>query len=208
MGMNPGSESYLKANWPMFPIESFRKTLSKFVEILQKHEVPFHLTGGLTSVAYGEPRFTQDIDIVIQNKAVKASIADFAQSLVDAKFLFERVSFIRAIADGKLFQLFDLVESLKLDVYPRELIPGELSRSVEFEIFPEVFLPIVCRADAAASKLVWISKGSHKSRKDLRQLMSGADSDERTRVEQFATESGFGELLNEVLAESEEIDRS
>ncbi len=40
----------------MFPIESFRKTLLKVVEILQPLQIPFHLTGGVTSVAYGEPR--------------------------------------------------------------------------------------------------------------------------------------------------------
>ncbi len=39
----------------MFPIESFRKTLLKIVEILRSLEIPFHLTGGVTSVAYGEP---------------------------------------------------------------------------------------------------------------------------------------------------------
>jgi len=46
----------------VFPIETFRATLEKAIAILERHKVRFHLTGGVTSVAYGEPRLTQDID--------------------------------------------------------------------------------------------------------------------------------------------------
>ena len=38
----------------MFPIDMFRATLTKVIAILQKHQIRFHLTGGVTSVAYGE----------------------------------------------------------------------------------------------------------------------------------------------------------
>jgi hypothetical protein len=69
-----------------------------------------------------------------------------------------------------MFQLLDDVESLKLDIYPRELIEGELQRSVQLEVFEDLILPVVSRADAAESKLIWISKGSHKSRRDLRRI--------------------------------------
>ena len=50
----------------MFPVEAFRDTLRKAVALFERHAIRFHLTGGLTSVLYGEPRMTQDIDIVIE----------------------------------------------------------------------------------------------------------------------------------------------
>ena len=71
-----------------------------------------------------------------------------------------------------MFQLLDRVESLKLDIYPRELIAGELDRSVSQEVFEGEELPVASCADVAVSKLVWISKGSHKSRRDLRQVFA------------------------------------
>ena len=74
----------------MFPVEAFQRTVEKFVSILTQLEIPFHITGGSISSAYGEPRLTQAID---------------------------------------------------LDVYPRELIPGELSRSETAELFNGVYLP-------------------------------------------------------------------
>jgi len=42
--------------------EIFRDTLSRLLVILTNHKVRFHLTGCITSVAYGEPRMTQDIE--------------------------------------------------------------------------------------------------------------------------------------------------
>lgn len=54
----------------MFPVEAFRNTLVKAVAILERYSIRFHLTGGITSVLYGEPRMTQDIDIVIDNRVI------------------------------------------------------------------------------------------------------------------------------------------
>jgi len=56
----------------MFPVEIFRSTLGRFASILNQHEIRFHLTGGITTVAWGEPRMTQDIDIVVDNDALSA----------------------------------------------------------------------------------------------------------------------------------------
>lgn len=74
----------------MFPIESFRNTLQKFVDILRQPEVPFHLTGVVTAAAYGEPRLTQDIDIVVQNKAVRERLDELLNALSNCDFVFTR----------------------------------------------------------------------------------------------------------------------
>ena len=105
-----------------------------------------------------------------------------------------------------MFQLFDKIEALKLDLYPRELVPGELQRSVVVEIFEGVRLPVVSRADAALSKLIWISKGSHKSRRDVRNIYRTAHEADRALIRERATQLNLIALLDEVLAESDEID--
>ena len=48
----------------MLPVEVFRSTLVKLVEVLRRNGIRFHLTGGITAVAYGEPRLTQDLGLV------------------------------------------------------------------------------------------------------------------------------------------------
>ena len=189
----------------MFPIESFKNALLKFVEILNRQEIPFHLTGGITGVAYGEPRLTQDIDIVIQNATSVAKLESLINELTDSEFVFTEATVRSAISNKGMFQLFDSVELLKLDVYPREMIEGELSRSQELEIFESVRLPIASRLDAAVSKLIWSSKGSHKSRRDFRQIFIRSSEAENERVREMANKLGLEDLLDEVIAESDEI---
>ena len=57
----------------MYPVDTFRRTLEKFIAILNIYEIKFHLTGGVTNIAYSEPRMTQGIDIVVNNDALLIS---------------------------------------------------------------------------------------------------------------------------------------
>ena len=190
----------------MFPVEVFQATLSKFTTILRQHEIRFHLTGGLTGTAYGEPRMTQDIDIVVDPVQARLKVDPLVQSLGESDFLFTEASLRLAVAAGELFQLLDQRECLKLDIYPREMIPGELDRSEHLEIFAGEMLPVVSRVDAAASKLVWISKGSHKSRRDLLAIFRNGSDAEQDAIRAWATSFRYAELLEEVLRESNELE--
>ncbi len=189
----------------MFPVDVFERTLAKIVAILTRHDIRFHFTGGLTSTAYGEPRMTQDIDLVIDPDRTGRVVDAFHASLVESDFMFDESSMRQAVKDGTMFQLLDRCEVLKLDVYPRELIEGELSRSEFVEIFAGTVLPLVCRADAAASKLVWINKGSHKSRRDLRAIYRNANQRQQAQISNLADKLGLRGLLTEVLREPDEI---
>ncbi|MFQ5730761.1 MAG: nucleotidyl transferase AbiEii/AbiGii toxin family protein [Planctomycetaceae bacterium] len=154
----------------MFPVDAFRSTLAKIASIFSECEIRFHLTGGIATVAYGEPRMTQDIDIVIENRAVASRLDAFLDALRVSDFLFDTDAVRRAVERQGMFQLLDTVETLKLDLYAREMIPGELNRSRSVEVFEGMSLPMASPADAAASKLVWVDKGSGKSRRDFRKI--------------------------------------
>lgn len=190
----------------MFPIETFRTTLGKIIKILYKYKIRFHLTGGITSIAYSEPRMTQDVDIVVDNKAIMTQLDSFLDSLRASDFIFDEAAIRIAIDNRQMFQLLDSVEALKLDIYPRELIPGELDRSNSLELFDGITVPIASLPDTAISKLIWISKGSHKNRRDLRHLLRISTPGQRQAIEKLAIEFGLGDLLSEVLSESDEID--
>jgi len=189
----------------MFPAETFRDTLTRLVSVLTGLGIRFHLTGGVTTIAYGEPRMTQDVDVVIDPKAAAHRLERLLTDLRAAGFLVEEAVARRAVSAGGMFQALDLVESLKIDLYPREMIPGELGRSVPLEVFAGLTLPVASLADAATSKLVWVSKGSHKSRRDLRQLWRRATPEQRSLVERLARDLGLEQLLPEVLGEADEI---
>lgn len=189
----------------MFPIESFQNTLLKIVAILRQYNIPFHLTGGITGVVYGEPRLTQDIDIVLENGATLNQFESLIGSFEKSDFIFDRSAIEQAVLDKTMFQLFDSVESLKLDMYPREMIEGELTRSQSVEVFESVMLPIASRLDAAISKLLWVNKGSHKSRRDLRQIAKNSSDLEMKAIRKMANDLQLDTLFNEIMQEPDEI---
>jgi hypothetical protein len=73
------------------------------------------------------------------------------------------------------------------------------------EIFEGLPIPVVSRPDAAASKLVWASKGSHKSRRDLRQIVRNLSAAERTELTRIAGMLALDGLLDTILTEPDEI---
>jgi hypothetical protein len=148
---------------------------------------------------------TQDIDIVIDDAQVAAVLNTFLQYIAESDFIHDPESVREAVAQQGMFQLLDGVESLKLDIYPRELIPGELDRSVLQQVFEGENLPMASCANVAASKLVWISKGSHRSRRDLRQIFRVASLEDKQLIEQRAKQLGLAPLLAEVLGKSDVI---
>ena len=190
----------------MYPAETFRDTVARLVTIFGRLGVRFHLTGGASTIAYGEPRMTQDIDLVVDPQTMAANIGPFLEAVRETGFLVDEETAKKAVAEGGMFQLLDLADSLKIDLYPQEMIPGELARSVLTEVFDGLVLPVVSRADAVLSKLVWISKGSHKSRRDLRQILRRADAGDRDLVTRWAAEHGLEALLRDVLAETDSIE--
>ena len=68
----------------MLPAEGFRPTLSKLVAVLDRLGIRYHLTGGITSVVYGEPRLTQDVDLVLDPDRVLAVQDEFLEALSGA----------------------------------------------------------------------------------------------------------------------------
>lgn len=189
----------------MFPVEAFERSIGKFVAIAETLGLPFHLTGGSISSAYGEPRLTQDIDVVVSPDVAKRRVEDLVRQLACSDFLFTETAARKAIEAGELFQLLDKSESLKLDIYPRELIPGELQRSERHELFQGVILPVVSRTDAALSKLIWIDKGSQRSRRDFRGIFRNCNPQQQSHIRVQASDLSLSMLLDEVLAEPDEI---
>lgn len=190
----------------MFELSEFRNCLRRVAHLLDACQTRYFLTGGAAAIAYGDPRTTQDVDLVVDATALEKQLTNFFSHLDQERFLFNETTIRHAVTSGRQFQLIDIDSTLKIDLYPRELVPGGLDRAVEIEVLPGLELPVASRADLVVSKLIWISKGSHKSRRDVRQIMMRASVEEIALVNQLADSVSLRPLLNEVLAEPDEID--
>uniref|UniRef100_A0A7C2JYE6 Nucleotidyl transferase AbiEii/AbiGii toxin family protein n=1 Tax=Schlesneria paludicola TaxID=360056 RepID=A0A7C2JYE6_9PLAN len=189
----------------MSPIEQFERSLVRVEQIFAELGMRYHLTGGAATIAYGEPRLTLDLDFVVSRDQLSGCLATFFRLASNAGCLYTEETVRAAVTSGRQFQLYDTASAAKLDFYPRELVPGELGRSVLIEVLPGVRMPVVSRADLIVAKLIWISKGSHKSRRDVRQLFVRADVEEQARTLEWAADRGMRTLLEEVLLETDEI---
>jgi hypothetical protein len=189
----------------VFPPETFRPLLEEVARLLDANSVRFAITGGLVSAYYSEPRFTQDVDILVDREQITAALESITGGFEAAGYVFDKRQLTESVRTGRPFQLIHARECLKLDLYPRELVPGELGRSTQVELFAGLMLPVVSPADLAISKLIWISRGSHKNRRDFRQLLRRLSTDDIDRVREFAAGRSLQSLLKEVLAEPDEI---
>ena len=83
----------------MFPVDAFQNTILEFAQILNHLSIRFHLTGGITSLAYGEPRMTQDVDVVIDPLSTQNLVNELIIRLKHSRFLFDENTLRNAVAE-------------------------------------------------------------------------------------------------------------
>jgi hypothetical protein len=187
-------------------LDEFQNSLQRMTAVLRSCGIRFAITGGVAYVVYGDPRTTYDVDLVVDGERLRECIPTFVVSLKQHQFLLNENAIREALRKQRRFHLIDAVSTIRLDLYPGELISGVLDRVVEIDLFPGVPLPIVARRDLAVCKLIWIRKGSHHSRRDLKQILIRAAEEETATVRETAAKLSLLDLLDEVLAEPDEID--
>lgn len=94
------------------------------VECFEKLEIPYLITGAIASIAYGEPRFTNDIDIVADISLEQ--IGKFKKNFPENEFYLEVDSMKAAINQRHQFNIIHPASGLKVDVI--------LSKKDEFDV--------------------------------------------------------------------------
>lgn len=183
----------------MIDTNDLKITLADILTILLARQCKFHLTGGLASSFYGEPRFTQDIDIVIR-VSIGASLNQLIQDL-SQKFIVDRAAIEDAVQHKSIFQALHEETMIKVDFHVGEAISGELDRSHSEEILAGVVVPLVSKEDAILSKLIWIKKGSNKSRHDVKAVLKRSGEIDFDYLNSKATELSVESILKELSTE-------
>lgn len=94
--------------------------IALFVEPLEHLEVPYMITGAVASVIYGEPRFTRDIDIVLQLR--EADVARFSTAYPEEDFYIPPAEVLQeeiAKPSRGHFNLIHHDTALRADIYLR-----------------------------------------------------------------------------------------
>ena len=95
--------------------------LEKIIEVFENLSIPYLVTGSVASMAYGEPRLTNDIDIVadVTLSHIPALLAAFPEEeyYIDGEMIKE------AILRIGQFNIIHPVSGLKVDVIIKQDIP-------------------------------------------------------------------------------------
>ncbi len=184
---------------------AFWDTVAAITQVLRDHDTPFQLTGGIASSYYGEPRMTQDVDIVIQLDP-DIDVHAFCQQFPE-RFPIDEASLREALREGTLFQVLDQETFFKVDFHIGELVPGEIARSREIRLSPNLTVPLISKEGSILSKLHWIRLGSHKSRRDVVMILLGDDPVDETYLKEQANRLGLSTLLEEMRQKAAEQTR-
>jgi hypothetical protein len=138
---------------------------------LEETKIPYYISGGIASINYGEPRLTNDADIVIRilpvhiQKFVKAFEADF---VVSADMVQD------SLARKYAFNIIHIDTAYKIDLYPisdeDEMEITAFARRQRVDIGAgEIWM--ASAEDVILAKLSWFRKGGEVSEKQWRDVL-------------------------------------
>ncbi len=100
--------------------------LQRIVEVLDRLDIPYLVTGSVAAMAYGEPRLTNDIDIVAAIE--ERHIAGFMEAFPPDEFYVSEEAIREAIRRRLQFNVIHPSSGLKIDIILRKGTPFDVSR--------------------------------------------------------------------------------
>ena len=181
-----------------------RKLLAGVAKILNRLKIPYLVTGGMAIYVWGRPRFTADIDIVVQLKY--ENVAELKNALLN----FRKKGYIddeaakEAIHNKGEFNFIDVESGVKVDFWIPKESDQVFSEQLKRRKVKKVFNERVCfisPEDLILSKLVWYEKSlSSRHLEDVESIfkISGDKLDIRYLKKQAAKPGVVG-LLKKLL---------
>lgn len=171
------------------------------VECFEKLKIPYLITGAIASIAYGEPRFTNDIDIVVDMSLTH--VDPFKSYFPENEFYLEVDSIKRAINRRHQFNIIHPGSGLKVDVIISKKDDFDQSR---FARIKKLYVSETKSADFASPEDVVIKKLEYfkqgRSEKHLRDIASmlkiSSELIDRAYISFWAKRLSVGELWEEI----------
>lgn len=144
-------------------------TLKKIAKILQRLEIPYLVTGGVAVVVWGRPRYTADIDIIIELK--RNRVKEFVSALGIEGYIDEDVV-NEALKYQSEFNFIDNETSMKVDFWilqDSDFDRSRLRRAVARKIYGQKVY-FSSPEDLILKKLLWFNES--KSTRQLEDIHS------------------------------------
>jgi hypothetical protein len=164
------------------------------IEALEAQKLTYMVVGSFASATYGEPRFTNDIDIVIQLSA--GDVDRLCEAFPAPEFYVSASAAREAVLRRGQFNVIHPSSGNKIDFMVARDDPwgrSQLARRVHRPILPD------CKTFAAAPEDVILAKlwyyqdgGSEKHLRDIASMLRiSGDQIDKTYIEDWAAQLGF-----------------
>lgn len=177
--------------------------LAHVATLLDNAGIPFMVTGSLGSSIHGQPRATQDVDLVIE--PTREQLDHFLDAL-GSRFYFSRAAAQEALAARTLFNIIHLEEGWKADLIVRKDRPfsvEEFRRRQVTEIHGRK-LPVASPEDVILAKLEWdrITPSERQVADAVQVAAIQRDRLDHAYLRQWAPVLGVSQQLESVLQEA------
>lgn len=170
---------------------------------LEKLGFPYLVTGSTATIFFGEPRFTNDIDIVLDLPASRTS--ELCAAFPAEDFYLSEESVRRAVARGGQFNLIHPKSGLKIDFIVATDTPfnrSRFARSRRLTPGPDFQATFASPEDVILKKMEYFREGhSDKHLRDIAGVFKiSGDQIDRSYLEDWIFRLGLEEVWQEVLS--------
>jgi hypothetical protein len=175
--------------------------LAKVIKVFEDLQIPYLVTGSLASMAYGEPRLTNDIDIVADIQ--KTHIAGLLSAFPEDEFYLSEEAVEEAILRRDQFNIIHPGSGLKVDVMIPKNTAFDRSRFARARSIRPVetyTARFASPEDVIIKKMEYYREGA--SEKHLRDIASmlriSGDEIDQSYIEQWAATLSLLEVWNAI----------
>jgi hypothetical protein len=181
------------------------------IETLEKLHVAYAVVGSFASGAFGEPRFTQDIDILLELPA--SQIAGFCQHFPSPDFYLSETAVREAVRRHTQFNVIHPSSGNKIDfILNRQDAWGQsqFARRQAVQLFSDRRGYLASPEDVILGKMVYYREGgSEKHLRDITGILRiCGETLDREYVVDFAKQLGLTEIWEAILHRLREPQRS
>ena len=176
----------------------------KVIRTLETLEIPYMVAGSVAAVVYGEPRMTNDMDVVVDLQA--ESVDRLGRSFSSPEFYFPpRPTILDEIVRRGQFNIIHLASGSKVDLILRKATEhgtSEFPRRQQQPMTPEMSAHFASPEDVIVAKLVFYLKGrSEKHLGDVAGILRiQGDALDRAYLERWVEKLGLDEVWQAALS--------
>jgi hypothetical protein len=182
--------------------------LRKLAEVLERLQVRYLVTGSMATIAYGEPRFTNDIDVVVE---LELDRADAFFAAFPAPEFYSSIDAIRqAIEQRFQFNILQPHTGLKIDVIisgDTEFDRSRFARRIRMPAGNGIDVWFASPEDVIIKKLAYYHEGH--SEKHLRDILGvlkvQAGKVDRVYISTWAGQMQLVDIWQDILARANQV---